>query len=156
MREKLFLLLQFLFLFSYLVMMTTVGHCQYGPRYLIPTLPFLSLGLSGYWMGSNTNFISKILRFKYLVTIIVITGTASIAISTVGALQGTMYCSLNIWAFKYYLGKIITGSFPEFPLLKISTLLLFVVFFVSLLSTRKTYGNICIQSMRRLKENCFK
>ena len=123
--------------FSYLVMMTTVGHCQYGPRYLIPTLPFLSLGLSGYWMGSNTNFISKILRFKYLVTIIVITGTASIAISTVGALQGTMYCSLNIWAFKYYLGKIITGSFPEFPLLKISTLLLFVVFFVSLVKYKK-------------------
>ena len=137
MREKLFLLLQFLFLFSYLVMMTTVGHCQYGPRYLIPTLPFLSLGLSGYWMGSNTNFISKILRFKYLVTIIVITGTASIAISTVGALQGTMYCSLNIWAFKYYLGKIITGSFPEFPLLKISTFLLFVVFFVSLVKYKK-------------------
>jgi len=136
-REKLFLSLQFLFLSFYLIMMTTVGHCQYGPRYLIPTLSFLSLGLCGYWMGFVTNYFSKILTLRYLTTIIIITGAISIVISAVGASQGTMYCSLNIWAFRYYLGKIITGSFPEFPLLKISTLLLTAVFFVSIIKYKE-------------------
>lgn len=131
-KERLFLLFQSIFLFSYLTMMTTVGHCQYGPRYLIPTLPFLGLGLCGYWMGFNSGFFSKILGFKYLKAIIIIAGATSIVISTVGACQGTMYCSLDIWAFRAYLAKIIRGSFPEFPLFKVAAPLLLVTFFVSI------------------------
>ncbi len=41
-----------------------------------------------------------------------------------------MYCSLNIWAFKYYIGKTITGNLPEFPLMGISVLLLAITLII--------------------------
>lgn len=137
-REKLFLFFQFGFLSSYLAIMTTVGHCQYGPRYLMPALPFLSLGLCGYWMRSNPkpSCAAQTPRFNYFTGIIIAAGVISVVISTVGALQGTMYCSLDIWAFKNYLGKIISGDFPEFPLINIASLLLFIIFFLSVFKYR--------------------
>jgi len=134
-REKIFLLLQFFFLSAYLVNMTTVGHCQYGPRYSLPALPFLCLGLCGYWKGSTSAFNSKLKQW-YLYKIIAVCGFISIIICMVGALQGTMYCSLNIWAFKSHLGKIINGDFPEFPLFKVAFPLFWVTLFIGILKYR--------------------
>lgn len=129
-REKLFLILQFVFLISYLINMSTVGHCQYGPRYLLPTLPFLILGLCPYWTDLNSGLLRKTLNTEFFKRVVIISGCVSIIICSIGALHGTMYCSLNIWAFKYYIGKTITGNLPEFPLMGISVLLLAITLII--------------------------
>ncbi len=53
-------------LISYLINMSTVGHCQYGPRYLLPTLPFLILGLCPYWTDLNSGLLRKTLNTRIL------------------------------------------------------------------------------------------
>lgn len=74
---------------AYLLSIETLGTCQYGPRYLLPLLPAFALGVA--WL--NERAASRAVTAT-LVVLVVVGG----AINMVGAIGGTMYCSLEQWA----------------------------------------------------------
>ncbi|MGB1557656.1 MAG: hypothetical protein ACPHCJ_07710 [Oceanococcaceae bacterium] len=80
--------LALLALLGYIANIDTVGHCQYGPRYLLPLLPLLCLGLLGLWRGPWPLFAGalSLLAAGY-----------GLLINLGGALDGAMYCSY--WEF---------------------------------------------------------
>ncbi len=125
-REKLFIIGQFVLLTSYLSVMTTVGHCGYGPRYLIPVTPFLYLGLCSYWIRSCPGVLHNIKNYRYAWVVLLTTSIVSALIAFPGALYGVMHCNMSISAFRTYLGHIISGKHTELPLFNICTPLLFV------------------------------
>jgi hypothetical protein len=88
----------------------TDGACQYGPRLLLPTMPFACLGLTTFAGRSWSRAAAAAL---------VAIGVVSFAINLVGALYGTMYCDANTSAFLHYADAIRHRVFFSFPLLGI-------------------------------------
>lgn len=101
--EKRILPFAFFFLLAHVCTMQTVGHSQFGPRYLLPAMPFVMIGLSG------------LLVQRRVIYPIIITGLISIIICTTGSLIGVMYHTINIHPFNEYYGKIVAGNLPSFP-----------------------------------------
>ncbi len=97
----------------YISSIETVGHAQYGPRYLLPVLPFLALGLIGLYSAP------RFLRF-----LAVLAGAISILIMTMGALGGVMYQTLWIHPFPQYLESFLNGTMPENPLRYLGVILI--------------------------------
>jgi hypothetical protein len=109
-RQKVFFLLGLALHFTYLLNIESFGHCQYGPRFLLPTLPYIIWGLVGLW-GSSIPYIRYASR-----VIIVIFGLYGIAINTFGAWMGTMYCEIQNFPVKTFLEQPDKFQKPEFPL----------------------------------------
>jgi hypothetical protein len=109
-RERVGVAAILLVLFGYVCNIETLGGCQYGPRYLLPALPFASLGLVGFAHVDSRR------RRAQLAALIVAVAAASAIISVVGALYGTMYCDLRRYAFVHYLDAIRHDVFRSFPL----------------------------------------
>lgn len=88
--------------------------CQYGPRYLLESVPFTLIGLSGFFTEESS--ISNLIKnFKYLLPAILLIGLISIVINTTGSILGVMYCNYD-YAFTNHLSKIISGqNLPSFP-----------------------------------------
>jgi len=77
----------------YLFNITTIGHCQFGPRYLIPLIPFTLIGLASL-LKSNTS-----LRKRYRIPVSIFVGISilySVGSNTLGAYGITMYCSVFV------------------------------------------------------------
>ena len=95
---------------AYILNVDSVGTCMYGPRYLLPAMPFACLGLVGFahlqprWRGIA------------LATVIA-SGLYSIVVNLVGAMHGAMYCSLDRFAVWPYWSAIAQGRERSFPLL---------------------------------------
>ena len=70
----------------YLIHIPTLGGCQFGPRYLLPVLPLLAIGLAA------------LLRSRVAMAVAGALLAYGMAISLVGALQGTMYCGIEDFA----------------------------------------------------------
>jgi hypothetical protein len=87
-REKLALLLSILAVLTHLSGIETVGHCQYGPRYLLPLIPLAILGLNGFWLSRCRDAVT-------LLSVALI--TYGLLINVGGALGGGMYCAW--WEF---------------------------------------------------------
>jgi hypothetical protein len=96
---------------AYILNVDSVGTCMYGPRYLLPAMPFASLGLIGFAHLKSRRF-----RAAALATL-VIAGLYSIAVNLVGAMHGAMYCSLDRFAVWPYWSAIANGRERSFPLL---------------------------------------
>ena len=98
---------------AYVLNIETIGGCQYGPRYLIPIVPLMMLGLPAFLAWG------KAARRSWPA---VIAGTLTVAsgmVNLVGALAGTMFCDTARFAFLQDLGglgALAWGSFPLAPL----------------------------------------
>ena len=87
------------------------GGCHYGPRFLLPALPFAALGLAGFhYLRSQTARRASII-------VVALVGAASVAINAVGALYGAMYCDVHVYGFWPGLAAIQSGNF-NLPLAK--------------------------------------
>jgi hypothetical protein len=128
---------------AYILNIDTVGTCMYGPRYLLPAMPFASVGVIGL----------SYLRIRWLYwaasAAVVAVGLFSAFVNVVGAMQGAMYCDLSRFALWPYLSAITTGRGRSFPLLPclIGPMLLLCLFVVIGLGLR------CVQVRHRRAES---
>ena len=89
--------------------LATDGACQYGPRYLLPAMPFLCLGLLGF-TGRGWSSVAA--------GALLVVGVESAIVNPTGALYGTMYCD-PAYGFLRYLDAIRRDIFFSYPLLGI-------------------------------------
>ncbi len=109
-REQIFVLAAIAAQAAYVFNIDTVGHCQFGPRYLLPTMPFLALGLIGFAHLQPRGA-------RALAGLIVgAVGLISIGFNFLGAVFGAMYCDIQWYAVPYYWKLLQRGKLPEFPL----------------------------------------
>lgn len=106
-------------LLFYMLNVTGLGVCGYGPRYLLPIMPFCALGIVG--LGRLPTKILKLLIGAAVFWIAFV----SFRVNVVGAIYGALYCPVYTFAYPGYLEKIAAGPMLEYPLFSI--LLPFVV-----------------------------
>lgn len=109
-REQIFILAAIAAQATYIFNIDTVGHCQFGPRYLLPTMPFLALGLIGF-AYIQPRVIRIVIGF-----LIGAVGLISIGFNFLGATFGAMYCDIQWYAVPYYWKLLQRGNLPIFPL----------------------------------------
>jgi 4-amino-4-deoxy-L-arabinose transferase-like glycosyltransferase len=107
--EKTTLFLAFFLTLVHLSTIFAVGGAQFGPRYMLTTMPYVLLGLSGYFTGGGS-WEAKIRP------IVILVGVVSIMLSGSGAAMGAMYGRLSENAALRYLGAIASGYRHEYPL----------------------------------------
>jgi hypothetical protein len=95
---------------AYILNIDADGTCQYGPRYLLPAVPFASLGLIGF-----SFFQRKGLRWV-AGSIVLTCAVVSFAINLVGAIHGAMLCDFPHSAFGLYLSQMLHGEMRSYPL----------------------------------------
>jgi len=128
--QQLFIIVALILHLGYILNIETIGHCQYGPRYLIPTQAIVILGLAQLW-----SLAQNIAPGRWLLIILLI---ISSAINAGGALGGTMYCSLPEHAFIKYFENLSQLANIEFPLRKYCTFALLL--FAGYVGMRRTPG----------------
>ena len=111
--EKITLLLLFVFQLLQLSTIEAIGWCQYGPRYLLESIPFTLIGLSGFFVEEKNSIGQFLIKSKYLLPTIFSVGLVSIVICAVGTM-GVIYCGYYENAFLCYLKKIISGELPNY------------------------------------------
>lgn len=94
----------------YVLNIKTEGDCQFGPRYLLPAMPFACLGITGY-----SHLSTKADRL-IAVAIILPLGMVSVAINLVGAVTGAMCCPNGRNALRTQLTLLARGGVHSFPL----------------------------------------
>lgn len=109
--EKIAIPLVFFIQLIHLSMIQTVGHSQFGPRYLLPSMPFILLGLCGFF---SSNKLHKWVKSS-IVALIFLFGFASIIINMTGSMIGVMYHSIDKHAAILYVNRILTGDLPIYP-----------------------------------------
>lgn len=75
--------------FGYILNIDSVGHCQYGPRYLIPVLPFAFIGL-GLLIQQRQGWLKDVIA-----SLAIALGAYSIAVNTIGAFGNSVHCRLD-------------------------------------------------------------
>jgi hypothetical protein len=109
-REQLLIGAMLAALAGYVCNIETIGGCQYGPRYLLPAMPLLALGLIGFsHLGSAAGR-------RAAAVVATLLAVASGTINAVGTLYGAMYCDLRQYGFAHYLTALRLGIFRTFPL----------------------------------------
>lgn len=108
-REQLLLLLLLLASFVYILNIDATGTCQYGPRYLLPAIPFASIGLIGF------RFLSASWR-RVAVPLVLLFAAISFIINLVGALHGAMLCDFPHFAAGLYISQMLSGQTRTYPL----------------------------------------
>lgn len=93
----------------YILNIDATGTCQYGPRYLLPAMPFACVGLVAF------RFQPGRLRWVVLPLVLMCAGV-SFAINLVGAMHGAMLCDFPHLAFSLYLSQMLSGHMRSFPL----------------------------------------
>jgi hypothetical protein len=108
-RERLAVAALGLGLVGYVCNIETIGGCQYGPRYLLPVMPYAALGLAGFaHLGERTR--------RGAAALVLVTAIFSAAVNVLGAMYGAMYCDLRRYAFAHYLEAVWHDVFRAFPL----------------------------------------
>ena len=109
-REQLTTLGLVLVLAAYVLNIDTEGGCQYGPRYLLPLMPYACLGLLGF---AN---LSTPARRRLAFILLAPAALFSTAVNLLGALHGGMYCDTARHAVAPYLAALARGETRTFPL----------------------------------------
>ena len=109
-REQLTMLGLVVVLAAYVLNIDTEGDCQYGPRYLLPLMPYAALGLLGF-----ARLQSPTLR-RLALSAAALAALASFALNLPGALHGSMYCDVHAHALPPYLSALARGETKTFPL----------------------------------------
>ena len=125
-REVLLILGLFLAQMFQVLNIESHGGCHYGPRFLLPALPFAAIGLAGfYYLRPKTA--------RRAASIAVgLVGAASVGINAVGAAYGAMYCEVQVYAVWPGLAALQAGGLKDFPLA--AWLVIPVIFSLLLLS----------------------
>ena len=125
-REAILFICLVVVLATYILNVDTVGTCMYGPRYLLPAMPVVSIGLIGF-----SHIHARWLRGTTLATVVGL-GLISTFVNLIGAMQGAMYCDLGRFALWPYLAAIAGGHGRSFPLLPwlIGPMILLCLFFL--------------------------
>lgn len=132
--EMIVLPLAFVLLLCQLVNVGSVGGLQFGTRYLLESMPFVLIGLSGFFTKEKGIWGITLNKYKYLMPVVILLGIVSVVICSTGSIVGTMYNHFDQrHPFIPYLNMILSGELPSFPLFSlgvvcilISVLLLFV------------------------------
>lgn len=104
--EKILLPMTLLLTFIQLLNLKPTGGCQYGPRYLLLTMPFIMIGLVGFFeTKSKHNLIKRIIYFL---------GAISILIQIPGGLINEMCCDTWRHSFFTNLASVFRGEFPKY------------------------------------------
>lgn len=88
-------------------LMSTYGGSQYGPRYLLTILPYLSLG-TAYYIGRKHEFLGW--------AGLVLSGGYAFFVALLGALRGVMYEITGPYAPTLYFTELVRNEGPEFRL----------------------------------------
>jgi hypothetical protein len=94
----------------YVVNIQTAGDCQFGPRYLLPAMPFACLGIAGY------SYLSTVAERRLAGLLVLLVGLLSFGINLVGAVQGAMNCPDGRNALRDQLVRLGRGEMNYFPL----------------------------------------
>ena len=94
----------------YVLNIQTGGDCQFGPRYLLPAMPFACLGIAGY------SYLSTNAERRLASVIVLLLGVVSFVINLVGAVQGAMCCPDGRNALRDQLTLLAHGNVRSFPL----------------------------------------
>jgi hypothetical protein len=111
------------------------GDCQFGPRYLLPAMPFACLGIAGF------GYLSTASERRLAALAVGLVGAFSFVINLVGALRGAMNCPHGQNAFGNDLAAIQTGGKLVYPLtlwLLLPLIVCAALFLVSLARWRRT------------------
>lgn len=109
-REKLLLSGMILGLAAYILNIEANGTCQYGPRYLLPLMPLVGLGLTGFsFLRGGTRKVLAGLAVSAC-------SLASFFINLVGAAHGAMLCDFPHSAVVPYLLEMLHGRMRSYPL----------------------------------------
>jgi len=88
----------------------THGGCHYGPRFLLPVMPFAAIGLAGF------HYLRAKTTRRAMMIAAALVGAAGIAINAVGAVYGAMYCDVQVYAFWPGLAALQGGGLKGLPL----------------------------------------
>lgn len=86
------------------------GGCHYGPRFLLPAMPYACIGLAGF------SYLRARMPKRLALAAIVLAATTSFIVNLVGALYGAMYCETELYAFSRYLGSLGNVGGKHMPL----------------------------------------
>ncbi|HYH84433.1 MAG TPA: hypothetical protein VEX60_03060 [Pyrinomonadaceae bacterium] len=109
-REQATLLVMLFALAAYILNIEANGTCQYGPRYLLPAMPFACVGLTGFGLLRGAG-IRKVLAASVSACALV-----SFLINLVGAMHGAMLCDFPHSALGMYLSEMWNGGMRSYPL----------------------------------------
>jgi hypothetical protein len=98
---------------AYILNIDANGTCQYGPRYLLPAMPIMALGLIGF------SFLKNALARQIAAWVVSICLVACVFINLLGAAHGAMLCDYPQVAVARYLWEMRNGPPPIFPLASI-------------------------------------
>jgi hypothetical protein len=108
-REQVLILLMLMAAIVYILNIEATGTCQYGPRYLLPAMPFACIGLTGF------RFLPPVWRRTALPFVLVF-AAISFAINLVGAMHGAMLCDFPHFAAGLYVSQMVSGEMRAYPL----------------------------------------
>jgi 4-amino-4-deoxy-L-arabinose transferase-like glycosyltransferase len=122
------------------------GDCQFGPRYLLPAMPFACLGISGY------SYLSRFFERKLAALAVVATAAVSFVVNLVGALGGAMSCPHGqnaFWTQFVALRQGHTRSYPLAAWLILPLLTCMIVFVLNLFASQRAGTSLPAQSQAR-------
>jgi hypothetical protein len=106
------------------------GDCQFGPRYLLPAMPFACLGIAGY------SYLSTSSERRLAGMAVILAGAVSFIVNLVGATGSAMNCPHGQNAFWNHVAAIQHGEGGSYPLAASLFLPLLVCITLSLLNLR--------------------
>ncbi len=131
-REQIVLVIILAVLAVHVLNIETDGGCQYGPRYLLPAMPFACLGLIGFAYLRATTARRLGIAFVSVVTV------ASFVVSVLGAVYGAMYCETGRYALWPYVNALSRGDWRAMPLAR-GLVLPLIISALSLAFAARTY-----------------
>lgn len=113
------------------------GGCHYGPRFLLPALPYAAIGLAGFhYVRSKTGG-------RVAAIAVGLVGAASVGINAVGVLSGAMYCDVHVYALPARLASLHGLGLQNFPLaawLLVPTMISVLLLAYSIFIASRTVG----------------
>ncbi len=119
---------------AYVLNIPADGDCQFGPRYLLPAIPFACLGIVGF------SYLSRPTERVLAAVAVTLTGGFSFSLNLVGALRGAMGCPHGENAFLNHLKALGQGEQLDYPLawwLLVPLLISATLFFLQFAARRR-------------------
>lgn len=108
-REQVLISLMLVASVIYILNIEATGTCQYGPRYLLPAMPFACIGLIGF------RFLVPVWR-RMTISLALLFAAISFAINLAGAMHGAMLCDFPHFAAGLYVSQMLSGEMRMYPL----------------------------------------